>query len=234
MSLTKKQKALLGKAADTLVALAEKCGGPGGKPGPCPSGGGQKPNAGNLSHEERARVIAEGEARERANKPPKKTEPTASAKITPSTNPNRSKIDTDSGKILFDAVPPGTTLKPYTNSKQSGPIGSNGPVEKTHGYFAMTHKKTRSEEVANKMVGEVESLGKVLMKKDSGWTQIPHKEGVRFKHSDGHVLSATKERSVAPHSFGSTAVPGGGGKLQGVSVAYQIQTASRPESAIST
>lgn len=38
MSLTKKQKALLGKAADILDQITTKCGGPGGKPGPCPSG----------------------------------------------------------------------------------------------------------------------------------------------------------------------------------------------------
>jgi len=35
-TLTKKQKALLDKTADILEKLAEKCGGVGGKPGPCP------------------------------------------------------------------------------------------------------------------------------------------------------------------------------------------------------
>lgn len=43
--ITKKQEALLNKTADILDKLAEKCGGPGGKPGPCPVGGAEKPAA---------------------------------------------------------------------------------------------------------------------------------------------------------------------------------------------
>ena len=44
--MKKRQKELLGKAADTLDAMATKCGGPGsGKPGPCPAGGTGKPGA---------------------------------------------------------------------------------------------------------------------------------------------------------------------------------------------
>ena len=42
-TLTRKQRVLLNKAADTLDRLAEKCGGVGGTPGPCP--GPRKPAA---------------------------------------------------------------------------------------------------------------------------------------------------------------------------------------------
>ena len=66
--MKKSQKALLNKTADILDKLAEKCGGPGGKPGPCPSGGG-KPNAANLSS-------AEGEAAK-----PEPTEPKKKQKV---------------------------------------------------------------------------------------------------------------------------------------------------------
>jgi hypothetical protein len=45
MMMKKSQKVLLDKAADLLDKLAEKCGGPGGKPGPCPQGGAGKPSA---------------------------------------------------------------------------------------------------------------------------------------------------------------------------------------------
>lgn len=41
--MNKKQSALLGKTADILEKLAEKCGGQGGKPGPCPTGRSRKP-----------------------------------------------------------------------------------------------------------------------------------------------------------------------------------------------
>lgn len=41
--MNKKQARLLDKAADLLESLAEKCGGRGGKPGPCPQGGGDVP-----------------------------------------------------------------------------------------------------------------------------------------------------------------------------------------------
>lgn len=44
--ITKKQEALLNKTADILGKLAEKCGGPGGKPGPCPTGVSTEPAAG--------------------------------------------------------------------------------------------------------------------------------------------------------------------------------------------
>lgn len=37
---------LLEKTADLLERLAEKCGGPGGKPGPCPEGGSPRPLSG--------------------------------------------------------------------------------------------------------------------------------------------------------------------------------------------
>lgn len=43
--ITKKQEAILNKTADILDKLAEKCGGPGGKPGPCPGGGTGNPAA---------------------------------------------------------------------------------------------------------------------------------------------------------------------------------------------
>ena len=40
------RKQLLEKTADILEKLAEKCGGVGGKPGPCPMGGASKPSSG--------------------------------------------------------------------------------------------------------------------------------------------------------------------------------------------